>query len=67
MPRKRKGQRADGLYQCKRKMPDGKVKVFYGHTKTEAEAKYLEAIAKKRKKRKTLINLRSLPQSTGKR
>lgn len=45
MPRKRKGQRADGLYQCKRKMPDGKVKVFYGHTKTEAEAKYLEAIA----------------------
>lgn len=50
MPRKRKGQRADGLYQCKRKMPDGKVKVFYGHTKTEAEAKYLEAIAKKKKK-----------------
>ena len=28
MPRKRKGQRADGLYQCKRKMPDGKVKVY---------------------------------------
>lgn len=44
MPRPRKGQRADGLYQCKRKMPDGKYKVFYGHTKTEAEGKYREAL-----------------------
>ena len=46
MPRPRKGQRADGLYQCKRKMPDGKYKVFYGHTKTEAEGKYREALQK---------------------
>lgn len=47
MPRPRKGQRADGLYQCKRKMPDGKYKVFYGHTKTEAEGKYIEALRQK--------------------
>lgn len=45
MAKKKKGQREDGLYQCKRKMPDGKYKVFYGHTKTEAEAKYIAAIA----------------------
>lgn len=46
MPRKRKGQRADGLFQCKRKMPDGKYKVFYGKTKTEAEAKYIATLQK---------------------
>lgn len=49
MPRAKKGQRADGLYQCKRKMPDGKYKVFYGHSKTEAEAKYKEALMQKKK------------------
>lgn len=50
MPRTKKGLRSDGLYQCKRKMPDGKDKVFYGHTKTEAEAKYIEALAAEQKK-----------------
>lgn len=45
MPKTKKGLRADGYYQCKRKMPDGTTKVFYGKTKTEAKAKYLEAVA----------------------
>lgn len=44
MPRKKKGERADGLFQVKRKMPDGKTKVFYGHSRTEAEGKYREAL-----------------------
>ena len=48
--KKRKGQRSDGYYQCKRKMPDGKYKIFYGRTKTEAEAKYIETIAEGQKK-----------------
>lgn len=51
MPRKKKGQRADGLYQCKRKMPDGKYKVFYGKTKTEAENKYKNALMQFEKKK----------------
>lgn len=45
MPKVKKGLRADGYYQCKRVMPDGTTKVFYGKTKTEAKAKYLEAVA----------------------
>lgn len=44
MPKNKKGQRADGLFQVKRKMPDGKTKVFYGHSRTEAEAKYRDAL-----------------------
>lgn len=44
MPKNKKGQRADGLFQVKRKMPDGKAKVFYGHSRTEAEAKYRDAL-----------------------
>lgn len=44
MPRNKKGQRADGLFQVKRKMPDGKNKVFYGHSRTEAEVKYRDAL-----------------------
>ena len=48
MPKSRKGQRADGRYQVKRKMPDGKYKVFYGKTKTEAEAKYKEALMQRK-------------------
>lgn len=48
MPKSKKGQRADGRYQVKRKMPDGKYKVFYGKTKTEAEAKYKEALMQRK-------------------
>lgn len=41
---KRKGNRSDGCCQCKRKMPDGKYKVFYGSTFTEAENKYRDTL-----------------------
>lgn len=44
MAKSKKGYRADGRYQVKRKMPDGKYKVFYGNSKTEAEAKYRDAL-----------------------
>ena len=43
MPKSKKGQRADGRYQVKRKMPDGKYKHFLGATVAEATAKYEEA------------------------
>lgn len=46
MARAKKGIRPDGLYQCRRVMPDGKKKSFYGHSKTEAEGKYKEALKK---------------------
>ena len=42
MPRKRT-KRADGRYEIKRKMPDGKYKHFLGATVAEATAKYEEA------------------------
>lgn len=42
MPRKRT-KRADGRYEIKRKMPDGKYKHFLGDTVAEATAKYEEA------------------------
>ena len=42
MPRKRT-KRADGRYEIKRKMPDGKYKHFLGETVAEATAKYEEA------------------------
>lgn len=42
MPRKRT-KRADGRYEIKRKMPDGKYKHFLGATIAEATAKYEEA------------------------
>lgn len=44
MAKKKKGQRPDGRCQCKRKMPDGSYKVFYGKNKAEAEVKYKEAL-----------------------
>ena len=44
MAKKKKGQRPDGRCQCKRKMPDGSYKVFYGKNKAEAEAKYKAAL-----------------------
>ena len=44
MPKSKKGQRADGRYQVKRKMPDGKYRFFYGNSNTEAEAKYRDAL-----------------------
>ena len=47
MPRKSKGMRPDGRCQIKRKMPDGKYRFFYGKTKSEAEAKYKEALIQK--------------------
>ncbi|OUN38619.1 hypothetical protein B5G28_08480 [Faecalibacterium sp. An77] len=44
MAKKKKGQRADGLIEIARKMPDGKVRHFYGHSRVEAEGKYREAL-----------------------
>lgn len=44
MARKKKGQRADGLVEVKRKMADGSYKHFYGANKAECEAKYREAL-----------------------
>lgn len=44
MPKSKKGYRADGRYQVKRKMPDGKYRFFYGNSNTEAEAKYRDAL-----------------------
>ena len=44
MAKKKKGQRANGLCQCKRKMPDGTYKVFYGESFTAAEGKYRVAL-----------------------
>ena len=40
MPKKKKGQRADGLIEIARKMPSGKVRHFYGHSRAECEDKY---------------------------
>lgn len=48
MPKKKKYQRADGRFQLRRKMPDGTSRVFYGHSKSEAEAKYREALMQKK-------------------
>lgn len=45
MPRKRT-KRADGRYEIKRKMPDGKYKHFLGATISEATAKYEAAYQK---------------------
>lgn len=44
MAKSKKGHRADGRYQVKRKMPDGKYRFFYGNSNTEAEAKYRDAL-----------------------
>ena len=41
MPKKR---RSDGLFEIARKMPDGKVKHFYGHSRAECESKYHTAL-----------------------
>lgn len=40
MAKKKKGQRADGRVEIKRKMPDGNVRHFYGASRAEAEEKY---------------------------
>ena len=39
MAKKKKGQRADGLIEIARKMPDGKTRHFYGHSRAECEDK----------------------------
>lgn len=39
MAKKKKGQRADGRVEIKRKMPDGNVRHFYGASRAEAEEK----------------------------
>lgn len=39
MAKKKKGQRADGLIEIARKMPDGKTQHFYGHSRAECEDK----------------------------
>ena len=44
MPKKKKGQRADGLIEIARKMPSGKVRHFYGHSRAECEDKYRRAL-----------------------
>lgn len=44
MPKKKKGQRADGLIEIARKMPNGKSRHFYGHSRAECEAKYRDAL-----------------------
>lgn len=44
MAKKKKGQRADGLIEIARKMPDGKTRHFYGHSRAEAEGKYRDAL-----------------------
>ena len=44
MPKRKKGQRADGLIEIARKMPDGKVRHFYGHSRAECEDKYRRAL-----------------------
>lgn len=41
MPKKR---RSDGLFEIARKMPDGKTRHFYGHSRMEAEGKYRQAL-----------------------
>lgn len=43
MAKKKKGQRADGLIEIARKMPDGKTRHFYGHSRAECEDKYQRA------------------------
>ena len=42
--KKKKGQRADGLIEIARKMPSGKVRHFYGHSRAECEDKYRQAL-----------------------
>ena len=44
MAKKKKGQRADGLIEIARKMPDGKTRHFYGHSRAECEDKYRRAL-----------------------
>lgn len=44
MAKKKKGQRADGLIEIARKMPDGKTRHFYGHSRAEREDKYRLAL-----------------------
>lgn len=44
MAKKKKGQRADGLVEIKRKMTDGTYKHFYGSSKAECEAKHRAAL-----------------------
>ena len=44
MAKKKKGQRADGRVEIKRKMPDGSVKHFYGASRAEAEEKYRQEL-----------------------
>lgn len=44
MPKKKKGQRADGLIEIARKMPNGKTRHFYGHSRAECETKYRDAL-----------------------
>lgn len=42
--KKKTATRADGRKEIKRKMPDGKVRHFYGSSKAEAEQAYREAL-----------------------
>lgn len=44
MAKKKKGQRADGLIEVARRMPDGRTRHFYGHSRAEAEGKYRDAL-----------------------
>ena len=44
MAKKKKGQRADGLIEIARKMPDGKTRHFYGHSRAACEDKYRRAL-----------------------
>lgn len=39
MAKKKKGQRANGLIEIARKMPDGKTRHFYGNQHTAADCK----------------------------
>lgn len=50
--KKKKGQRADGLVEIKRKMADGSYKHFYGTSKADCEAKYREALIEQAQKKK---------------
>ena len=39
MPKRKKGQRTDGLIEIARKMPSGKTRHYYGHSRAECEDK----------------------------
>ena len=44
MAKRKKGQRADGLFEIGRTMPDGKVRHFYGTSRQDCEEKYRQAL-----------------------